>query len=255
MRGAGRRRLAFLVLLGFATAGPALSQGYGRGYDRGPDYEADSDDVPRRERRPSYEDRRTDRPDYDASPRGYDRPDYDTRPRGDDRRGRRDDVDDLDDRRRGRNVPDDGGYGRSRQPAESGRPSPRGRGSEEAQLPPTAGMALYVGSQQGCNAGVVTNSSRHLNCATTPIGSTVGRERSGGGAPIYVGTTAGLNAGVVTTASNHLGGRTREIGYLLRSGGRQRLYVGTQPGCNAGIVTTSSNHLNCSTQEIGSTAP
>jgi hypothetical protein len=34
------------------------------------------------------------------------------------------------------------------------------------------GTRLYVGSQPGCNAGVVTNNPSHLNCATAGIGST-----------------------------------------------------------------------------------
>jgi hypothetical protein len=34
------------------------------------------------------------------------------------------------------------------------------------------GTRLYVGTQPGCNAGVVTNNPSHLNCATAGIGST-----------------------------------------------------------------------------------
>ncbi|SFM22632.1 hypothetical protein [Methylobacterium pseudosasicola] len=114
------------------------------------------------------------------------------------------------------------------------------------------GVALYVGTQQGCNAGEVTIDPGYKGCATAPIGATLAQPSSPADAPVYAGTAAGLDAGLVTNNPHHLDAGTRPIGYLAAAGpGGTPLYVGLQGGCNAGVVSTNPAHLNCRAAPLG----
>jgi hypothetical protein len=119
---------------------------------------------------------------------------------------------------------------------------------------------LYVGTQNGVNAGVVTTHQSHLNGTTKIIGYSIDDASAQPAAKfveIYVGNQAGVNDGVVSTSQNHMGGATESIGYLSKDAiaGGTKLYVGTQRNCNEGVVTTSIQHLNCSTSFVGYTLP
>ncbi len=125
----------------------------------------------------------------------------------------------------------------------------------QAAAPPAArapGVALYVGTQQGCNAGEVTIDPGYKGCATAPIGATLAQPSSPADTPVYAGTAAGLDAGLVTNNPRHLDAGTRPIGYLASAGaGGTPLYVGLQGGCNAGVVSTNPAHLNCRGAPLG----
>ncbi|MCJ2123861.1 hypothetical protein [Methylobacterium sp. J-077] len=129
-------------------------------------------------------------------------------------------------------------------------PAPRAAAAPPAARAP--GVALYVGTQQGCNAGEVTIDPGYKGCATAPIGATLAQPSSPADAPVYAGTAAGLDAGLVTNNPHHLDSGTRPIGYLAAAGaGGTPLYVGQQGGCNAGVVSTNPAHLNCRGAPLG----
>ena len=133
--------------------------------------------------------------------------------------------------------------------APAARPSAR---ATPALVPRVPGVALYVGTQGGCNAGEVTIDPGYKGCATAPVGSTLAQRSSPADAPVYVGTAAGLDAGLVTNNPRHLDADTRSIGFLAPSGsGGTPLYVGTQGGCNAGVVSTNPAHLDCRGAPLG----
>ncbi|MCJ2039273.1 hypothetical protein MKK55_10015 [Methylobacterium sp. J-059] len=114
------------------------------------------------------------------------------------------------------------------------------------------GVALFVGVEAGCNAGVVTVDPGYRGCATAPVGSTRSLPTSSGDVAVFVGTAVGLDAGLVTSNPNHLNAGTRPIGFLTNVGSDGTpLYVGTQGGCNAGVVSTNPAHLNCRSAPLG----
>lgn len=140
----------------------------------------------------------------------------------------------------------------------TGRPAPAVRRAAPAPHAATApapgvpGVALYVGTQGGCNAGEVTIDPAYKGCATAPVGSTLARRGSPADVPVYVGTAAGLDAGLVTGNPHHLDAGTRPIGYLAPAGSAGTpLYLGTQAGCNAGVVSTNPAHLDCRGVPLG----
>ena len=134
-------------------------------------------------------------------------------------------------------------------------PAPAPHAAVPAPAPTAArvpGVALYVGTQAGCNAGEVTIDPGYKGCATAPVGATLGQPSSPADVPVYVGTASGLDAGLVTNNPRHLDAGTRPIGYLASAGaGGTPLYVGLQGGCNAGVVSTNPAHLDCRGAPLG----
>ncbi|MEE7493068.1 hypothetical protein [Methylobacterium oryzae] len=125
-----------------------------------------------------------------------------------------------------------------------------------AQAEAARGVALFVGTQPGCNAGEVTVDPGYKGCATAPVGSTLARRTSPRDVAVYAGTAAGLDAGLVTNNPRHLDAGTRPIGFLAHVGsGGTPLYVGTQGGCNAGVVSSNPTHLGCRGTPLGEAAP
>jgi hypothetical protein len=115
------------------------------------------------------------------------------------------------------------------------------------------GVALYVGTQAGCNAGEVTVDPAHKGCATAPVGATLAQRTGPADRAVYAGTAVGPGMNVVTVNPRHLDAGTRPIGFLAPAGSAGTpLYVGTQGGCNAGVVSTNPAHLNCTGAAIGS---
>lgn len=113
---------------------------------------------------------------------------------------------------------------------------------------------LYVGTQQGCNEGIVGTDPNLMGCTTAPYGNTGPRRYST--VPLFSGLTPGVNAGMVSTHPDFLGGRTRFIDYALLNGDpSKRLYVGTTADCNQGFVTNDPNFLGCETAFIGYANP
>lgn len=115
---------------------------------------------------------------------------------------------------------------------------------------------LYVGTQGGVNAGVVTTNENHVGGTTKILGYTVddvSAQPSGAFVEVFVGNTGGVNDGVVTPDTNHAGGSTRSIGYLSKNAvtNGTRLYVGEVANCNAGVLTISTKHLGCATHFVG----
>jgi hypothetical protein len=133
-------------------------------------------------------------------------------------------------------------------------PAPASQAATALPAARAPGVALYVGTEQGCNAGEVTIDPGYKGCATAPIGATLAQQTSPADAPVYAGTAAGLDAGLVTNNPRHLDAGTRPIGYLAAAGaGGTPLYVGLQGGCNAGVVSTNPAHLNCRGAPLGIT--
>lgn len=128
------------------------------------------------------------------------------------------------------------------------------RSPPQAREEHITGVALYVGTQAGCNAGEVTIDPGYKRCATTPIGSTAPERTTPTDAAVFAGAIAGLNEGLVTNNPHHLHVETRPIGFLapIQSGGTP-LFAGTQANCNAGVASTNPAHLNCSSVPLGST--
>lgn len=121
-----------------------------------------------------------------------------------------------------------------------------------ARQKPGTGMALFVGTQAGCNAGEVTIDPDYKGCPTTAIGSTLDRRHGPGDVAVFAGTVAGE----VTNNSRHLDAATRPVGFLAPAGsGGTALHVGIEGGCNAGMVTTNPAHLNCRTVPLGEALP
>jgi hypothetical protein len=113
---------------------------------------------------------------------------------------------------------------------------------------------LYVGTQQGCNAGIITTDPNFRGCTTAPYGST-GPQRYSRIA-LFSGVTPGVNAGIVSTYPDFLGGASRFIDYSLLNGDRTKpLYSGATEGCNWGYVTNDPNFLGCDTSFIGYANP
>jgi hypothetical protein len=119
---------------------------------------------------------------------------------------------------------------------------------------------IYVGTQDRCNAGVVTTEQAHLDCTTKLVGYTIDDASAKPDrefVEVFVGTQAGRNAGVVSTSQNHRGGGSESIGFLSKEPFPRgiKLYVGSKPECNAGVVTTNVQHKNCSTTFVGYALP
>ncbi|MDP4005689.1 hypothetical protein [Methylobacterium sp. NEAU K] len=142
--------------------------------------------------------------------------------------------------------------GRGTVPAKPTGPAPQAALAPPPPAPRIPGVALYVGTQGGCNAGEVTIDPGYKGCATAPVGATRAQPSSPADAAVFVGTAAGIDAGLVTNNPHHLDAGTRPIGYLAGPGtGGTPLYVGTQAGCNAGVVSTNPAHLNCRGAPLG----
>lgn len=80
----------------------------------------------------------------------------------------------------------------------------------------SATSALYVGTQPGCNLGIIGTDPNLLGCTTAPYGSTGPQRYSR--TPLWSGLTPGVNAGLVSTHPDFLGGATRFIEYALLMG-------------------------------------
>ena len=131
-------------------------------------------------------------------------------------------------------------------PAQSAAVSPPDRVSR------APGVALYVGTQPGCNAGEVTVDPGHKGCATVPVGATLAQRTGPADVAVYAGTAAGPGADVVTDNPRHLNAGTRPIGFLAPAGASGTpLFVGRQANCNAGVVSTNPAHLNCAGVALG----
>jgi hypothetical protein len=101
-------------------------------------------------------------------------------------------------------------------------PAPASQAATALPAARAPGVALYVGTEQGCNAGEVTIDPGYKGCATAPIGATLAQQTSPADAPVYAGTAAGLDAGLVTNNPRHLDAGTRPIGYLAAAGAAGR---------------------------------
>mgnify|MGYP001142807907 CR=1 FL=1 len=119
---------------------------------------------------------------------------------------------------------------------------------------------LYVGTQGGVNAGVVTVDQSYLGSATKVIGYPIDDASAvpaGNFKQAFVGVTPGVNQGVVSRDPNYAGGATTTIGFVsldpVPQG--QRLEVGMVPGCNDGQVSTDVNTKGCATQFFGYLLP
>jgi hypothetical protein len=109
---------------------------------------------------------------------------------------------------------------------------------------------LYVGTQPGCNEGIVTTDPNLMGCSTAPYGSP-GPQRYSTIA-LFSGLTPGVNAGLVSTYPDFLGGTTRFIGYAVLNGDpTKRLYGGAVEGCNKGYISNDPNFRGCATSFIG----
>jgi len=127
-----------------------------------------------------------------------------------------------------------------------------------AQLQPQT--ALYQGSAQNCNAGIVSTQSNYSNCSTTPVGHTIdvsSAQPADQFTLLYVGVVPGVNQGIVSTNPNNNRGASNPIGYVAHYAVQwgTPLYVGQVPNCNAGIVSADPTFKGCQTQFVGYTVP
>ncbi|MES0039677.1 hypothetical protein NKJ74_31400 [Mesorhizobium sp. M0046] len=119
---------------------------------------------------------------------------------------------------------------------------------------------LYVGTQAGCNEGIITLDQNFLNCTTAKFGYTIDdadAKPEGNFIELFAGVTPTKNDGYVSPDRNHKNGATTSIGFLsvpaIPHG--VRLYSGSQSDCNDGEATPNNMHKNCTTRELGYALP